>query len=271
MTVTPDTKISAIIRENKAAIDALAGISKHFNKLKNPVLRKVMAPRVTVSQAARIGKVTTEKMLKALENAGFTVENQPEDIPGKDASGIPATEIDRLPTEDIETLDVRNDIRQNKDPFNRIMTKVSSLKPGKYLLLVNSFEPIPLINILTRKGFRYFVRKEATDRVLTYFHKAEEVQLPGKKEGERENKDTLDRLLEKYRDKLRTIDVRDMEMPQPMVTILEMLNSLPRGHALYVHHKRIPQFLLPELDKRGFRYYFKEQSGNNVKMLIHHA
>jgi hypothetical protein len=38
-----------------------------------------------------------------------------------------------------------------------------------------------------------------------------------------------------------------------MVTILNELEALPQGHALYVHHKKMPQYLLPELEERRFK------------------
>ena len=54
----------------------------------------------------------------------------------------------------------------------------------------------------------------------------------------------------------------------PMITILEALDSLPEGKALYVHHKRIPVFLLGELNERRFGYRIKEVSENMVYLLI---
>jgi hypothetical protein len=57
-------------------------------------------------------------------------------------------------------------------------------------------------------------------------------------------------------------------MPQPMITILETLDTLPVDTALYIYHKRIPVFLLPELDQRGFEYRVKEISDGEVHLLI---
>jgi hypothetical protein len=56
-----------------------------------------------------------------------------------------------------------------------------------------------------------------------------------------------------------------------MMTILEELDHLPAGHALFVHHKRIPMFLLPELEDRKFQYRSWEIGEGNVKMLIFSA
>ena len=57
-------------------------------------------------------------------------------------------------------------------------------------------------------------------------------------------------------------------MPMPMMTILETLETLPEQKALYVHHKRIPVFLLTELKERNFEYRIKEIQEGEVYLLI---
>jgi uncharacterized protein (DUF2249 family) len=52
---------------------------------------------------------------------------------------------------------------------------------------------------------------------------------------------------------------------------LEALDKLPPGEALFIHHKRIPVFLLPELAERKFEYRIKEIGEGNVQMLIYKA
>ncbi|MBW7893267.1 MAG: DUF2249 domain-containing protein, partial [Chitinophagaceae bacterium] len=66
----------------------------------------------------------------------------------------------------------------------------------------------------------------------------------------------------------REVDVRHLEMPMPMMTILEALETLPENKALYVHHKRIPVFLLTELKDRQFEYRIKEVQEGEVYLLI---
>ena len=72
----------------------------------------------------------------------------------------------------------------------------------------------------------------------------------------------------RFKDRTQTIDVRELEMPQPMLNILDALDTLPPGTALFVHHKRIPVFLLPELAERKFDYRIKEIGENEVHLLI---
>ncbi|MCC6180681.1 MAG: DUF1858 domain-containing protein, partial [Bacteroidia bacterium] len=54
MEINENTKISTIIANNPSAIDKIVSLSKHFEKLKNPILRKVLASRVSIKQAAKI-------------------------------------------------------------------------------------------------------------------------------------------------------------------------------------------------------------------------
>ena len=54
----------------------------------------------------------------------------------------------------------------------------------------------------------------------------------------------------------------------PMVTVLEELEQLESGSALYVHHKRLPQYLLPELENREYKMVTQEIDNDNMKIII---
>jgi hypothetical protein len=48
------------------------------------------------------------------------------------------------------------------------------------------------------------------------------------------------------------IDVRGLPPPQPMVTILALVESIRDATPVVVHHERDPQFLYPELAELGW-------------------
>lgn len=50
-------------------------------------------------------------------------------------------------------LDVRPFHERGEEPFAAIMDAVYSLAPGQPFLLINSFEPTPLIRVLDKRGF----------------------------------------------------------------------------------------------------------------------
>lgn len=50
-------------------------------------------------------------------------------------------------------LDVRPFHERGEEPFQAIMDKVESLAPGQPLLLINSFNPIPLLRVMDKRGY----------------------------------------------------------------------------------------------------------------------
>ncbi len=267
MVVNKHTRISKLIVENPEVINAIASINKHFKKLKNPVLRRILAPRITVADAAKIGGVSLDFFLNKLEGVGFEIdmENNHNTI---EESENQDSEFVRAKT-NLVSLDVRPIIGSGSDPFNEIMTIVKSLKENETLEIINSFEPIPLIHKLERKGFVSWTEKTQKDIVRTYFQMDKEIEekddLNPKEETSNSNFD------EKYKSfvgKLKSIDVRYLEMPEPMTTILHEIELLPEGHALFVDHKKVPQFLLPELKARSFEILYNEKSDHHLQLLI---
>src|SRR5690554_5130411 len=75
MKINGNTKVSKVIKENKEAIEAIVSLNPHFTKLRNPVLRRLLAPRVNLAEAAKIGKCDVEEMLNALVAIGFELED----------------------------------------------------------------------------------------------------------------------------------------------------------------------------------------------------
>ncbi len=55
------------------------------------------------------------------------------------------------------------------------------------------------------------------------------------------------------------IDVRGLEPPEPLVRILDRLESLPAGATLRAHTDREPCHLFGEAEQRGFRHECKAQ------------
>jgi uncharacterized protein (DUF2249 family) len=52
-------------------------------------------------------------------------------------------------------VDVRDDIANGREPFAKIMAAVASLRPSQSLVLINSFEPVPLYGVLGGQGFSH--------------------------------------------------------------------------------------------------------------------
>ena len=265
MVITANTKIAAILKHNPAALDAIVSLSPKFEKLRNPILRKLMAGRASVSMASKIGGCSIDDFFSKLQPLGFDADATVP-VVEEEKKQAPAF-ISSLRPQEIVMLDVRPVIASGKDPLNIILEKFKSLQPGQVLKLLNSFEPTPLMLLLQKQGFDSWANEVNDNLVETWFYRkpaiSEKIVLPATN-----SQGNWDEILAKYNNRLRTIDVRTLEMPLPMITILEALDGLAAGTALYVYHKRIPVFLLPELAQRKFEYRIKEVRAGEVHLLI---
>ena len=89
--------------------------------------------------------------------------------------------------------------------------------------------------LLGKQGLESYAETMNDELVYTYFYKKND-KVSAVTEMPVAHAEDWDTVLEKYRNNLVRIDVRDLEMPLPMHTILESLATLPPGNALYVFH-----------------------------------
>lgn len=265
MTINANTRIAPILKYNAHALEAIVSISPKFQKLRNPLLRKLMAARTTLATASKIGGCSIDDFFIKLEPLGFTIDRATK--PAEEAKKPLPAFINALTKEQIIELDVRPVISSGSDPLNLILEQVKAMRPGQVLKIINTFEPTPLILMLQKKGFETYVDMVDHNLIETYFHNKIANRAA---EADTRQPATMDwaQVLEKFSSKVQRVDVRHLEIPQPMLTILEALDQLPIDTALYVDHKRIPVFLLPELAQRGFDYRIKEVDEGEVQLLI---
>lgn len=270
MIIDKQTKIAVLLRHHPDALETIVKLSPDFKKLQNPVLRKLMAGRTSIAMAAKIGGCRPEDFFEKLKPLGFEVNLQPteaEETPGE-TKPIPVF-LRELKEEDFIPLDVRPILAEGRDPLKQIQQHVKELKTGQVLKIINTFEPTPLLNLLEKQGFTSYVKVIGEDVVETYFYKTGTASAP-RLEADTTTSDDWEEVAIKFGENIQTIDVRQLEMPMPMMTILEALEKLPEGTALYVYHKRIPVFLLTELKERHFEYRIQEVSDGEVHLIIFH-
>jgi len=139
-------------------------------------------------------------------------------------------------------LDVREGLRRGEEPFARIMAAVKALAPDHVLVLRAPFEPVPLYDVLGRRGFAHWTERHAPDDWSVWFYRE-----PGRRT---------------------VLDVRALEPPQPMVRVLEEAERLGPGDELEVRHERRPVFLYPQLDERGFVHETDEPEPGVVRIRV---
>jgi len=153
-------------------------------------------------------------------------------------------------------LDVREDIRRGQEPFARIMAAVKALADDQALVVRAPFEPIPLYDVLGRRGFAHRTERRGSDDWSVSFYRdaatrVEPTAIPATPTRSRA-----------------VLDVRGLEPPQPMLRVLEEIGRLGPGGELEVRHDRRPVFLYPQLDERGFAHETDEPEPGLVRILI---
>jgi len=266
MLINPKTKIATLLKHHPDALETIVKLSPDFKKLRNPILRKLMAGRTSIAMASKIGGCQPEDFFKALIPLGFEIDahSQPEEKP---KINQPTPEyLKQVASNKIINFDVRAMLAAGDDPLKEIQHKIKQLQTDEVLLIVNTFEPVPLIKLLEKQGFETYVKQVDEQTIETYFYTSKNKQAQSIEIEKTTNNDAADwhQLLSKFENKLVEIDVRHLEMPMPMMSILEALESLPSDKALYVHHKRIPVFLLTELKDRNFEFRIKEIDATEV-------
>ncbi len=261
-----NTSIHDLLKADQAAvITALVKLNKNFARLENPLLRKILAKRITIADACKIAGCSLHSFFETMRSIGFLLKDEPPEDASRQASYA------RHDTTASIELDVRPILALDKDPLKQIMIKTMELKPGQTLKIINSFEPLPLINLLSKKGFDSHTEVMDKDTVYTYFYLAEPAIYAAEAPLAEEHTDeeSFSDLLKRFEGKLDKVDVRALDMPQPMVTILDRLDVMAAGNALFVHHKKVPVYLLPQLEEKGFKYSIRKEDEHNILLLIY--
>ena len=184
MKVTAEMKVKDALKINKQMLEAFVWLAPEFERLRNTALRRVMANRVTVEQAARVAKLPlTEALyvlnlaagmetaelhreLNALPVAAFS--HTPDNPPRKPA------ELVRLKDDDarVRLVDVMPHAQRQADPLPTIMRHLLSLRDASEVLLVrHPFDPIPLRDLLARRGYGSWAEERRPNDWYIYFYR----------------------------------------------------------------------------------------------------
>lgn len=267
MVIRADDRVAKVLAQDERLLEVFVAASPAFEKLRSAAMRKTMAKLVTVEQAARIAGVDAadlvDRLNRALVGAAPVHDDEPRSEPiVPDLPPIPEA-LRALPADRIIDLDVRDDLRQGKEPFHKILDAARSLPPDRVLRLRAIFEPAPLYAVLAKHGLGHATERLADDDWRVWFHHDTAAPTAAPTSAPADAGDA-------HGDSVIVLDVRGLEPPEPMVKTLEALATMPRGTTLVQLNVRVPQFLIPKLAERGFVYEVREQGPDLVRLFIRH-
>lgn len=183
-------------------------------------------------------------------------------------------------------VDVREALRAGEEPFARIMAARREVPAGGALSVRAIFEPVPLYAVMRAQGFAHWTEELGPEDWRVWFYpddgggedaQASPPRANGVAAASAAPATTSAGVPTHAADAndaddsgVVVLDVRGLEPPEPMVRTLAALEALPRDGTLVQLNVRVPQFLLPLLEERGFTYEVREQAPDLVRVFIRH-
>ncbi len=260
-------RISQVLERYPELLDVLVDLSPAFAQLRNPILRRIKGRLISVGQAAKIAGLEPSALVLRLNTAVGLVApaGDVSSADGRLSDGKPPAWASEAPV--AVEIDVRPLQGRGEEPFGAIMTALTRVPVGQTLRLRNSFEPVPLYDVLARRGFVAWGRQRGPeDWEVSFLNTGGASQ---RQRAEASASDGSDGSLDWGAVTASiAIDVSDLVPPEPMIRILEALEALPPGGTLLVHHVRRPMHLYPRLDELGCRHDTRELGPNRIEVLI---
>lgn len=268
-------KISEVIGRYPRLLDEMVSLNPAFRMLRNPLMRRVQARLTTVAQAAKIAGMEPAVLVSELNQrvgygtsdpagvAAHADEQGAETIPGDVPPWVYGAPV-------VAGVDARPLQREGKEPFGPIMAAAREVATGQSFVLRNTFEPLPLYDVLGQRGFEHWATQLGDDDwEIRFFNSGQVPRAP--KPADAANPPMAmpsDGLVWEAPTATITIDVSELVPPEPLIRILETLAELPEGASLLVHHVRRPMHLYPRLDELGYRHETREPAPGRVELLI---
>ncbi len=245
--------------------------------------RRVLA----IGRRAKTSGLDTQAMIERLEAAGHGAGSAPGEGEANRAYGASRKEVEvpttaesgqglpaalaAVPAERIVDVDVRDVLRAGGEPFGQIMAARKQLQPGGVIRVRAIFEPAPLYFVLGSQGLDHWTEKLADDDWRVWFFESAGGATGAASAAVGDAAPAAAASPAGDEDDVIILDVRGLEPPEPMVRTLEALETLPAGKTLVQLNVRVPKFLLPMLENRGYRYEIREQGPTLVRTFIRRA
>ncbi len=163
------TRLSEALAASPEILEYVISLNPHdFNRLRNPLLRKVMPPRINLRRVAVMTGIPEQDFVDKINQlAGLPQES------AHDGAG----EVDELPAsfseppewltgadeEKIRWVDVLSIDDQSGDPMPPINVAINTSKPGDIIGIKHRWEPQPFYDIWHTRGFEFWAHQEGPE------------------------------------------------------------------------------------------------------------
>lgn len=164
--ITPDTKVGELLKHYPELEESLLQFSPAFAALKNPLLRRTVAQVTSLRQAANVGNANIIEMIDTLRQAVGQSTLGESALIESGSVRMPLT--GKAPAAIAFILDVRPALEKGEHPKELVLNEADRLQSGECMELLTPFPPVPLIELLEKKGFAVTM-SEPDDGVVRTF------------------------------------------------------------------------------------------------------
>jgi hypothetical protein len=169
MNIDATTKLGDLIDEFPALKTDMAKINPKFKMLQTP-MGKVMMKKATIADMSERSGMPIEKLIAAIaerigNSSDITAEGESEESQQEPQAAWWGSAAD------FKTIDVRN-ARGNF--FPGLKKRAEQMPVGEGLHIVQSFEPIPLYDVMAELGYERITQRGESGEYHVYFYRVEE-------------------------------------------------------------------------------------------------
>ncbi|MDH7515469.1 MAG: DUF1858 domain-containing protein [Bacteroidota bacterium] len=163
MNIEPGCRLFDVLEAFPELEPQIMSISPVFKNLKNPVLRKTVGKLATLERVAQVAGMDPSRLVNTLRRA----VGQDELVVGivsPTATDIPysAEDPEWIDGEPQFIVDGTALLRRGEVPLAQVDERIDDLEPGRYILLITDFEPVPLIDAMRKRKRRVFHKHDPT-------------------------------------------------------------------------------------------------------------
>lgn len=176
MIVTPETRLKEALDLGPGVVDYVISLNPHdFGRLRNPMMRRLMAPRITLGRVAVMAGVPVRDLLEGVAAVGGVVVGE-----AVEERSLPRSPRERPPwmlgvkPQDVRVVDLSPlDDALDADPMPHVVRGVKSLAPEEVLLIKHRWEPQPFYDVWTKMGgLEWFAERASDSEWWIWVHRA---------------------------------------------------------------------------------------------------
>ncbi|MCA0350356.1 MAG: DUF2249 domain-containing protein [Chloroflexi bacterium] len=240
--ITATMTVADILKRYPNLLEVFVAQHQAFQRLRNPLLRRVFARMVTLEQAAQIAQIEPASLVQALNQANgepvavtpLAEPSSPQLDPTIPPAWLQFSHISYL-------LDVREAQATAQNPLALITPATLALADDQLLLLRSSFEPVPLYQWLARRGYQAWAHQHTSDDWLVLIGRLASTETQPSDQPNSAKPCVV-------------LDNRGLKPPEPMVRTITTLKKLPPMSYLIGVTDRIPVILHETLSDEGYTF-----------------